>query len=190
MIIKTYLEGKINPKEAETGWISVEDEQTKRDTVVRPCVDGFLEYTLNGENGILLAYRNNIPPCSNDLWVPGGEWKRGILNPMEALRLKMKEETNLDIANPECIGLGSVLSEKSPFDTPYFKEQRKKRKFGKGIHDFALIFFARASGNLELKSMHGPAILVNSENYDEIMTKYSVNNYIKDFTKEALRRIS
>lgn len=190
MVVKIYIEGKISPEEARTGWLSKEDDHTRRHGSLRSCVDGFLEYEMDGRNGILLAHRDGMPPGPGSIWVPGGEWKRGIMNPLEALALKIKEETNLDITYSEYLGMVSILWEESPYNAIELREERKKRKMGEGIHDIGHIFFAKAKGNLKLKTMNPPIIFVNSGNYEEIMTKYNAHDYIRYFTKEALKRIN
>lgn|SRR3989338_8959971 len=190
MIIKTYVEEGINPEQAKTGWLSEEDDHARRHGSLRPCVDGFLEYEIDGIKGILLAYRDGVPPGSGRIWVPGGEWKRGIMDPAEALALKIKEETNLDISDSNHMGMVSILWEESPYDAEELKEERKKRKMGEGIHDVGHAFFARAKGDLKLKTMNPPIILVNSENYEEIMAQHNAHEYIRFFIKEALKIIN
>ncbi len=190
MIIKSYVAGEISPEEAKVGWISDEDEHVKRHSCLRSCVDGFLEYEVDGQKGILVIFRDESPPQPNGIWVPGGEWKRGVLDPIEAIRIKVKEETNLDIINPEYLGMASMLWEDGPFNNEESKEERKRRNLGEGIHDIGHAFFAKAVGTLKLKSISPPIILVNSENYEEIMNRYNVHGYISFFIKEALKRIS
>ena len=190
MITKIYIDRGINPEQAKTGWLSSDDDHIKRHSTIRSCVDGFLEYEIDGKRGILLAHRDNMLPISNTLWIPGGEWKRGIMNPAEALALKIKEETNLDITSIDSLGMASILWKDSPYNKQELNEERKKRSLGEGIHDIAHAFFAKATGDLRLKTMNLPVTLVTKENYDEIMNKHNAHDYIRFFTKEALKRIN
>lgn len=190
MIIKVYTEEGITPQSAETGWVSKEDDHTKRSAGIRSCVDGFLQYEMNGVKGILLAHRDETPPVPNALWVPGGEWKRGIMDPKKALQFKIKGETNLEITNAEYLGMISILWKETPYNTKELEEERSRRNLGHGIHDIGHVFFAKATGDLKLKTMKGPVILVTNENYEEVMAKHNVHEYIRFFTKEALKRIS
>ena len=190
MDVKIYVEKGIEPGEARTGWISQNDDHTKRHSSIRSCVDGFLEYELNGKKGILMAYRDGIPPQSGKIWVPGGEWPRGIMGPAEALAIKIKKETNLEITDAEYLGMISILWKESPYDSANLKTDRNERNLGEGIHDIGHVFFARATGDLKLKTMNPPIIIVTPENYEEVMNSHNVHDYIRYFAKEALKRIS
>ncbi len=189
MKLKIYIDKGITPDAAKTGWISKEDDHARRHAAIRPCVDAFLQYEMNEKTGILLAFRDGIPPAGNTLWVPGGEWKRGFMDSAEALKSKIKDETNLDIAGIEYMGMVSILWKESPYNTKEFAAERFKRKFGEGIHDVGHVFFAKAAGKLILKTMAPPIIIVTKDNYDEIMSKYNAHDYIRTFVKEALSRV-
>jgi hypothetical protein len=189
MIIKSFSDG-ISPEATKTGWISAEDDHTRRHTAIRSCVDGFLEYELDGKKGILLAFRDNTPPAANSVWVPGGEWKRGIADPVEALRIKIKAETNLELRDIEYLGMASMFWKDSPYNTEELKKEREKRNLGEGIHDLGHAFFAKASGELKLKTMTPPVIIVTRENFDEVMEKHKVHDYIKTFVWEALKKVN
>jgi len=190
MIIKSYVEGEINPRDAETGWVSNDDDHVRRHGLIRSCVDAFLEYEIDGKRGILLLQRDDVPPAPNCVWTPGGEWKRGIMDPREALKLKIKEETGLDVLNPQYLGMVNVLWKESPYNSEKWKKLRKNKKLGEGIHDISHVFFAKAKGDLNLKSMKGPAIIITKENYDDMVRKYSLHGYIRDFLKEALKKVN
>lgn len=181
----SFIEGHPNLSSVRTGWLSREDDHTKRHSGIRVCVDGFLEYRLSGNEGILLFERDSVPPLPNHLWCVGGEWKRGIPSPEEALYSKVLEETGLEIENPLLLGAYSFIFQESPYDSEQFRKSRQERGLGEGIHDLGLPFFAKSKGELNLRSLSNP-IIVNRENYASLSQDRKFHPYITECLDKIL----
>lgn len=200
MKTNVYIEEGVDCEGVKTGRLSYEDDHTRRHCLVRSCADAFVIYKYEGIRGIFTAYRDDNKPLPKALWIPGGMWSRGILSPELAAVANLKRETGLDMTDMDVLAHDSFLWKDSPYDDEVrfkgFRERRKERNLGDGLHELGFAVFGRASGNLALKTMGQPIVMITKENYDRVMAEH-VNNsvygqsahYFKTNVAKALERM-
>ncbi|MFH1325777.1 MAG: hypothetical protein ABIH49_03350 [archaeon] len=184
----SYTQEGISPEDAQTGFLSDPDNETKRRAVLRPCFDIYTEYSLNGRVGVLLAYRDAMPPAANQIWGFGGEWKRGY-SFEEALRMNLKRETGLDVAGePELLSIDTFLFKDTPYDDSPENKEIVIRNLGRGIHDLAFTCFTQARGVLDLNTLVNP-LIVTRENYQQVMEQSNAHPHVRESTLKSLQII-
>ncbi len=202
MKTKVYVERGFDPEKAKTGRVSHDDDHTRRQGLIRPCADAFVLYEYKGERGVLTMYRDDVNPLPNALWIPGGMWQRGVLTPEIAAADNLKRETGLDMTDTEVLSCGSFFWKDSPYDDeskfPDFKKGRQTRKLGEGLHDLGFAVFGRATGQLSLRTLIEPVIIITPKNYDRVMEEHvdskigrygATAEYFKNNVAETLKRL-
>ncbi|GEM_PF-5814227 len=202
MKTNVYVEKGFDPETAKAGRVSHDDDHTRRQGLVRPCADAFVLYEHEGTSGVLTAYRDDGKPLPNALWIPGGMWPRGVVTPELAAAANLKRETGLDMTDMEILACDSFFWNDSPYDDetkfPGFKSGRLERKLGAGLHELGFAIFGRATGNITLKTMRAPIIIVTPQNYDQVMREHvdlrqeaygDTAKYFKSNVAKALERL-
>lgn len=200
MKTNVYIEEGLNPETLKSGFVSEEDDHTRRHGLPRLCADAFVIYEHKGIKGILTAYRDDGKPLPNALWIPGGMWPRGVPSAEMAAAANLKRETGLDMVDMDVLAHDSFFWKDSPYDDevkyPGLKESRAVRKLGEGLHEVGFAVFGRAKGELTLKSMREPVIIITWENYHKIVAEHIKDEfhgqcaaYFKGNVAKALERM-
>ena len=149
------------------------------------CHDAFLGY----QDGILLIERKEHP-AKNEIWPIGGRLKRGI-GIERSLAMKVEEETSLRIRSPQFLGLARHYFRTDPF------------LHGRGTDTPSMVFYADASGELDLSAEHGrPYVIMPTDSnppkkwpngvairrYTQGLRK-ELHPYVGDFLPLALRSL-
>ncbi len=113
------------------------------------CHDVFIKY----KNGFLLVLRDNQPD-KDKYWPIGGRVLRGM-STEKSLRIKVKEECNLELSNIKLIGFLRSQFNEDPFG------------HGKGTDTISLVYCAKGEGEIKLDGLHTSYVLVNKDNFDD-----------------------
>lgn len=165
----------------EKGGVSFEnlraDRMPKEDyikahkSLVIPCHDVFILY----DGGIFLIERKNYP-SKGQLWPVGGRILRGI--PIEeSLKLKVKEECNLDLKEITELGHVRFYDNTDPFGHK------------KGTDNISFVFFSKASGKIKLDENHSGFKIISPSNYTSDF-RNSLHPFVKDFMDKAMKYLS
>jgi len=159
-----FIEGEkeVDLKKLESKRVPPDEYSSIHSKEIRACHDVFIKY----RGGILLVKRKDYP-AKDILWPIGGGMRRG-LKVKDSLRIKVKEECNLDIKNIKEIGYARTAFSTDPFG------------HGKGTDSLNIIFSAEGYGNLKLNEYHANPTIVTSKEYNEEF-RNSLHPYVKDF---------
>jgi len=154
----------------ESGKMPLEDYIKAHQQMVVPCHDIFIQF----DGGILLVTRDN-EPMKGFLWPLGGRIQRGI-ETEESLKMKVKEEANLEIEKMTYIGSSRIYMHTEPFG------------HGKGTDNTVFVYFAVGKGNLRLDNLHKDPTIIKPENYEKI--RETLHPYVRDFMDQAIKLVS
>ena len=164
---RPFDSSRLNP-----GFISDEDYRTIHEKSVIPCHDIYVECEHNGNKGILLVARKEVP-CAGQLWPLGGRILKGV--PIqESVKRKVKEESRLEAFDIQELGVARVILDEDRFG------------HGRGYDSIAVNYFVRSQGNLELNNLHENPTIVNWRNYEQI--EKNLHPYVRRFLREAMRK--
>ncbi|MFH1802112.1 MAG: NUDIX domain-containing protein [archaeon] len=153
----------------ESGNLPLEDYVAAHKNMIVPCHDIFIQY--NG--GILLVRRDN-QPMRDTIWPIGGRIQRGVKTE-DSLRLKVKQETRLDITDITFLGSARIFMHTEPFG------------HGKGTDNTAFVFFAVGNGNLKLDNLHKDPMIVMPSEYPRLRPE--LHPYVKKFMDGAIKLV-
>jgi len=110
-------------------------------------------------------------PAKGKLWLIGGRILRGIPTE-ESLKLKVKEECNLDIQDIKFLGVSRVFLEEDSLG------------HGKGYDALSLVFYAKGLGNLKLNELHDNPEIITKEKYKSF--RETIHPYLREFMDKAI----
>ena len=137
--------------------------------LVISCHDIFIEYL-----GGLLLVRRESAPARGLFWPIGGRIKRGF-SVEDSLKLKVKEECNLNLDKITELGHARWYSNSEPFGHK------------KGTDAVSFVYFAKGSGKLKLNKLHSNALIIMPKDYNKF--RRSLNNYVRDYMDIAMRHL-
>jgi hypothetical protein len=115
----------------------------------------------------LLVVRD-AEPGKGLIWPLGGGVRKGI--PTEdSLSQLVKRECGLEISNIHLLGGARVLMSESPFGND------------KGVDDYGLNFYAKATGRLQLDSLHKAPQIITHEDYWKNGFRDSLHPYVQRY---------
>jgi hypothetical protein len=141
-------------------------------SIPRPAHDVFPLFKYDGKEGILLIKRK-VEPAKGIIWCLGGGQKRGF--PIrESLNNLIREESHLELYDVLCLNNEpeDLFWDKDPFG------------HGKGVHDSATAYFAKARGKLNLDTNHFDPLIIAPSVFEEI--KNTLHWYVRKYTEKAL----
>ncbi len=154
---------------SETGDIEGKLYQKIHQNAVIVCHDVFVEYG----GSIFVVQRDNYP-AKDQIWVPGGRAKRGILT-IESLKEKTEEETGLQLEGPRFLGIARTYFQTDPFN------------HGRGTDTINLVYFAKGAGDVGLDKLHSNPFYITPQNYDS--KKASLHPYLIPFMDKAIQLV-
>ena len=166
--MKDYLfeNGPIKIEKLRCKKMQLDDYKTAHEKLCIACHDVFIEY----RGGIILVKRKNFP-AKDELWPIGGRINRGF-ETEQSLKMKAKEECNLDLDNVTFLGAGRTFFETDPFG------------HGRGTDTVNFAYFARGNGELKLDENHSEYIIVTNITYRNI--RQGLHPYVREFIEKAM----
>jgi hypothetical protein len=149
--------------------MSLEEYKLAHKNLVISCHDVLIEY----RGGILLVIRNMLPAI-NTPWPIGGRIERGIPTE-ESLKMKVKEECNLELYDIKFLGCARQFFETDPFG------------HGKGTDSMALMYFGKGIGELKLNSLHKNPRIITTKDYTAEFRK-KLHPYVRDFMDLVMKK--
>jgi ADP-ribose pyrophosphatase YjhB (NUDIX family) len=150
--------------------LPLEEYNKAHRSLVIACHDVFIAY----QEGILLAYRENVP-AKSQLFPVGGRLLKN-LPAEESLKLKARQECGLEISDIHFLGVGRTVFPDDPFG------------HGQGTDTINLVYFAQGAGNIRLDSQHSRFLLVTREMFTPEFQR-SLPDYVSFFLAKAMRMI-
>jgi ADP-ribose pyrophosphatase YjhB (NUDIX family) len=132
------------------------------------CHDIFIDF-----NGKILLVKRDNKPAKGFYWPIGGRVRRGLAVE-ESLKIKVKEECNLEIEDIMPIGLARTIFSEEPFG------------HGKGTDTYNIIFYAKGRGAPKLDSLHEEFILIDKDELDS--EKLKLDSYCIDFINKIFHQ--
>jgi len=165
--------GKFNTDFMKTPLLDLDSWKNFHSKTIIPCHDIYIDFELNGEKGLLMVKRKQSP-AKEMLWPIGGKILRGIPTE-ESLKLKVKEECNLDIHDIKFLGVARVFLDEDALG------------HGKGYDALSIVFYAKGSGNLKLNELHNNPEIMTKERYKSF--RETIPPYLKEFMDKAIELI-
>ncbi|MFH1325772.1 MAG: NUDIX domain-containing protein [archaeon] len=163
--------GKFNTNFMKTPILDLDSWKNIHAKTIVPCHDIYIEFKLNNKKGLLMVKRKQAP-AKGTLWPIGGKILRGVPTE-ESLRLKVKEECNLDIHDIKFLGASRIFLDEEPLGHK------------KGYDALSLVFYAKGSGNLKLNELHHNPEIITKAKYKSF--KETIHPYLREFMDKAIK---
>lgn len=161
--MREFTDQGLTKDHLRAAFMKPDDYKSAHQSLVIFCHDIFIKY----KGGILLIIRNN-EPAKNLYWPIGGRVLRGV-SVEDSLRIKTKEECNLEIFNLHFLEFARTYFSMDPFGHQ------------KGTDTINAVYFAEGSGDLSLDKLHEKPTILDPQNLDnDLMNKLHpyVNYYL------------
>ncbi|MEM1135517.1 MAG: NUDIX domain-containing protein [Bacteroidota bacterium] len=139
--------------------------------LVQFCHDILVEY-----NGGILLVKRTKKPATDILWSLGGRVRRGMSTQDSAI-LKVKEESNLEVVEITFIDFARTFFQTDPFE------------HGRGTDTVNALYFAKASGKLQLDNLHTTPIFIAKNDYTEAF-RSKLHPYMRDFMDKVIPKLN
>ena len=132
------------------------------------CADILIKY----KDGFLLLKIDNVLALG-EYWVIGGRIQKGI-STEEGVRIKVKEECNLELKNLRLLNFSRTYWKTDPF------------KHGKGTDAVNFMYLADGVGDIKLDNLHSNPLILTQELFKKM--KHSLHPYQKNNVPPRLKR--
>ncbi len=154
--------GPVDPDPLQADLLPLDTYREAHAGMVIACHDIFIEYM----GGMLLVRRTNFPAV-DILWPIGGRVARGM-GAEDSIRLKVRQECNLDLSDVEVIGHARTYFSTDPFG------------HGKGTDSLNIVLRAKGFGELKLDDLHERPSIIKPEEYTDDF-RAQLHPYVRDY---------
>ena len=171
IVMKEYWlrENKLDFKVLKSPQMPLEVYKEAHKGLVLSCHDIFIEY----KGGLILVNWEGSP-TNGFFWPIGERLKRGF-SVEDSLKLKVKEECNLNLSKITELGDARGYSNEEPFG------------HRKGTDAVSFVYPAKGSGKLKLNKLHTNALIVMPKDYKKF--RKSLNDYVRDYMDLAFKHL-
>lgn len=155
----------VNLDNLKIGFVPKEDFVKIHKNSILVCADILIKY----KGGFLLVKRDNVPALG-EYWAIGGRIQRGM-STEDGVRIKAKEECNLELKNLKLLNITRSYWKTDPFG------------HGKGTDTVNFMYFAEGIGEIKLDNLHSNPLILTQELFKKM--KHSLHPYIIDFIEMA-----